>query len=84
MSSIDTGCKIPLSDSAAMPAVGLGSWKIPKEQASDVVREAMRVGYSHWGCDCDYGNVPEVGAGLPRFLRMGTAGVRRHGSRRTL
>jgi D-xylose reductase len=65
---------IALSDSGSMPAVGLGTWKIPNELAADVVCEAMRIGYRHLDCACDYGNEVEVGAGLARAFAEGLCG----------
>jgi hypothetical protein len=43
-----------------MPKVGLGTWKIPKEITADSIVEAIRVGYRHLDCACDYGNEKEV------------------------
>jgi D-xylose reductase len=39
--------------------------------APDIVREAVRVGYRHFDCACDYGNEREVGAGLTAAMRGG-------------
>jgi D-xylose reductase len=71
MSAVNTNHTIPLADAGSMPAVGLGTWKIPNEQAAEVVGEAMRVGYRHLDCACDYGNEPQVGAGLAKALADG-------------
>jgi D-xylose reductase len=68
MSPMNSDQTIPLADSASMPAVGLGTWKIPNEHASVMVCEAMRTGYRHLDCACDYGNEAEVGAGLAKAL----------------
>lgn len=46
------------------PVVGLGVWKIANEQVSEIVQQALKVGYRHFDCACDYGNEQEVGAGL--------------------
>jgi diketogulonate reductase-like aldo/keto reductase len=54
-----------------LPALGLGTWKLPKPQAPAVIREAVRLGYRHFDCACDYGNEAEVGAGLASALREG-------------
>lgn len=71
MPAVDSDCIIPLADSGSMPAVGLGTWKIPNPTASAVVWEAMRVGYRHLDCACDYGNEPQVGAGLAKAFADG-------------
>ncbi len=60
-----------LPDGGQFPAVGLGMWKLPKPTAPAIVREAVRVGYRHLDCACDYGNEPQVGEGLATALQDG-------------
>lgn len=55
----------------ALPAVGLGLWKLPQDSVSEHVQRAIDVGYRHFDCACDYGNEPQVGAGLQAALRRG-------------
>jgi D-xylose reductase len=62
---------LPLADDGRLPVVGLGLWKVPKPDTAHLVREALRVGYRHLDCACDYGNEAEVGAGLSEALRAG-------------
>ena len=62
---------LTLADGGPFPAVGLGWWKMPKPQAPALVQEAIRIGYRHFDCACDYGNEPEVGAGLAAAFRAG-------------
>jgi len=62
---------LTLPDGGQFPSVGLGTWKLPKPQAPDLVREALRAGYRHLDCACDYGNEPEVGAGFAAARRDG-------------
>lgn len=62
---------IKLPDGGLFPAVGLGTWKLPKPEAPGLVQTAIRAGYRHLDCACDYGNEPEVGAGLAAALRDG-------------
>lgn len=62
---------IPLADGGRFPSVGLGVWKLPKPEAAGVVREAIRVGYRHLDCACDYGNEPQVGEGIAAALQDG-------------
>jgi D-xylose reductase len=57
-----------LSSQDRIPVVGLGFWKVPNEHAADLVVEAVRAGYRHLDCACDYGNEAEVGAGIRRVL----------------
>jgi D-xylose reductase len=55
-----------------IPAVGLGTWKIPKEEAAAVVYEAIKeAGIRHIDCACDYGNEVEVGQGIRRAIEEG-------------
>ena len=44
-----------------MPVVGLGTWKISTETTADVVVDALKLGYRHLDCACDYGNEQQVG-----------------------
>src|SRR3954468_9785714 len=62
---------LALPDGGKFPAVGLGTWKLPIPQAPGLVREALRLGYRHLDCACDYGNEPAVGVGLATALREG-------------
>uniref|UniRef100_A0A7S3S2N5 NADP-dependent oxidoreductase domain-containing protein n=1 Tax=Emiliania huxleyi TaxID=2903 RepID=A0A7S3S2N5_EMIHU len=54
-----------------MPVVGLGLWKVPRETTADAVVDAIKAGYRHFDCACDYGNEAEVGAGLRRAIAEG-------------
>jgi len=54
-----------------MPAVGLGLWKLEREQAAQSVEEAIRLGYRHLDSAADYGNEKEVGAGIASALQQG-------------
>lgn len=54
-----------------MPAVGLGLWKVPKPNAAELVRQGIAAGYRHLDAACDYGNEPEVGAGIRAALADG-------------
>lgn len=54
-----------------MPLVGLGLWKIDKEQVADAVFNAIKAGYRHLDSACDYGNEKQVGEGIARALDAG-------------
>lgn len=54
-----------------MPAVGLGLWKIDREDTADVVRNAIATGYRHLDSAADYGNEAEVGEGISRAIAEG-------------
>ena len=47
-----------------MPAIGLGLWKISREETAEMVRSAIAGGYRHLDSAADYGNEAEVGEGL--------------------
>jgi len=68
MPSIDS---IPLRSGRALPAIGLGLWKIPKDQTADLIVQAVDAGYRHFDAASDYGNEAEAGMGLDRALRSG-------------
>jgi len=55
----------------SMPSVGLGLWKIPKEDCANTAYEAVKAGYRCFDEACDYGNEHECGEGLRRALREG-------------
>ncbi|KAK9767791.1 hypothetical protein K7432_002127 [Basidiobolus ranarum] len=55
----------------AMPLVGLGTWKIPKDQTTEVVETSIRNGYRLLDCACDYGNEVEVGKGIKAAIDSG-------------
>jgi len=54
-----------------MPSIGLGNWKIPKEKTADTVYAALKAGFRHLDCACDYGNEAEVGVGLANAIAGG-------------
>lgn len=59
---------LPLNDADRMPAVGLGFWKVPRPAAAELTTAAVRAGYRHFDCACDYGNEAEVGMGFRAAL----------------
>jgi D-xylose reductase len=61
-----------LSTGSQMPALGLGLWKVDPSTAPTLVQEATCAGWRHFDCASDYGNEPEVGAGLWNVLKSGS------------
>lgn len=51
--------------------IGLGLWKISKDECADIVYNAIKIGYRHLDSACDYGNEVEVGKGINRALDEG-------------
>ncbi|MCA9043776.1 MAG: aldo/keto reductase [Planctomycetaceae bacterium] len=62
---------IKLASGEEIPSVGLGHWKIPKDQTASIVHSALEIGYRHLDCACDYGNEAEAGAGLKQAINDG-------------
>ncbi|MFD2167580.1 aldo/keto reductase [Thalassotalea euphylliae] len=54
-----------------MPKVGLGLWKIAKEDCAQTVYDAIVAGYRHLDGACDYGNEKEVGEGIAKAINDG-------------
>jgi len=50
---------LPL-ESGTIPSVGFGCWKVPNENAADILYQAIEIGYRHIDCAADYGNEMEV------------------------
>jgi len=63
---------LTLASGDQMPVVGLGLWKVPREICADLMQQAIRVGYRHLDCACDYGNEVEVGSGVRAAVSTGT------------
>lgn len=55
----------------AIPAVGLGCWKIPRDACPALVKSAIEFGYRHLDCAADYGNEKEVGIGIKQAIDAG-------------
>jgi len=55
----------------SMPAVGLGLWKIDKQDTAATVTAAIKAGYRHLDSAADYGNEAEVGDGIQQALTQG-------------
>lgn len=53
------------------PNVGLGLWKISKEDCAQTIFDAISCGYRHLDSACDYGNEVEVGQGISQAIEQG-------------
>ena len=60
-----------LTSGDCIPVVGLGLWKVSREETAGLVQAAIRAGYRHLDCACDYGNEAEVGQGIRAALAAG-------------
>ena len=54
-----------------LPALGLGTWQLEKEQAASAVVEAIKLGYRHIDCAAMYNNEVEIGHGLQEAFAQG-------------
>lgn len=57
-----------------MPTVGLGLWKIEKQDTPQTVIDAIKIGYRHLDSAADYGNEVEAGRGIAQALESGLCG----------
>ena len=48
----------------SIPALGFGTWRLDKSNASEAVSVALQTGYRHLDCAAVYGNEKEVGNGI--------------------
>jgi len=55
-----------LSNGIEIPAVGLGTWKIPNEEVADIIVEAVKLGYRHIDTAAVYKNEEGVGQGIKK------------------
>ena len=55
---------LPFRNGDAMPALGLGSWRLPPELTAATVRTALELGYRHLDAASIYGNEPQIGEAL--------------------
>ncbi|GBB89242.1 hypothetical protein RclHR1_15920004 [Rhizophagus clarus] len=54
-----------------MPLVGVGMWQVPNDKATDLVIEALKLGYRLVDCASDYGNEKEIGIALKKAFDEG-------------
>jgi 2,5-diketo-D-gluconate reductase A len=55
---------VPLGDGVAIPQFGVGTYKVPADDAERVVSEALEVGYRHIDTAAMYGNEEGVGRAI--------------------
>lgn len=61
MSSIPS---LQLNDGHHIPQFGLGTWKTPNEEAPQLIRSALEMGYRHIDTAAAYNNEEGVGQGI--------------------
>ena len=62
---------LQIAQSATLPAVGFGLWKVDRATAAETTKQAVAAGYRHLDCACDYGNELEVGQGIAAAIGDG-------------
>ena len=60
-----------LANGDAVPALGLGTWKMSDGVAYDAVKMALELGYRHIDCAHIYGNEQDVGRALAESIQDG-------------
>ncbi|EPQ28602.1 uncharacterized protein PFL1_03905 [Pseudozyma flocculosa PF-1] len=65
-SAVRRAANFTLANGAQMPKLGLGTWKMTKEQATPAVSHALKVGYRHIDCAWAYRNEDAVGAAIAK------------------
>jgi methylglyoxal/glyoxal reductase len=53
-----------LLNGVEIPAIGLGTWKIPNDEVADIIVEAIKIGYRHIDTAAVYKNEEGVGEGI--------------------
>lgn len=54
-----------------IPSLGLGTWKLQRTIAKQVISTAIEIGYRHFDCASIYNNQREIGEGLREALDSG-------------
>jgi len=62
---------LTLQNGDKLPKVGYGFWKVDPDRTAGLVQEAVKRGYRHLDCACDYGNEKQVGQGIQATLKAG-------------
>ncbi|PRQ24063.1 putative mannose-6-phosphate 6-reductase [Rosa chinensis] len=62
---------ISLNSGFEMPLMGLGLWRMEKDQIGPLIITAIKLGYRHFDCAAHYKNEVEVGKALAEAFRSG-------------
>uniref|UniRef100_A0A0K8VGC8 Aldose reductase n=2 Tax=Bactrocera latifrons TaxID=174628 RepID=A0A0K8VGC8_BACLA len=60
-----------LNNDVEMPIIGFGTWRMPANDVTRLVKEAIDVGYRHIDCADIYGNQKEVGLAIEEKIKEG-------------
>jgi alcohol dehydrogenase (NADP+) len=62
---------LPFANGDAIPALGLGTWRLRPELTAATVRSALELGYRHLDAAAIYGNEPQIGEALRQAFADG-------------
>ncbi|XP_021752976.1 NADP-dependent D-sorbitol-6-phosphate dehydrogenase-like [Chenopodium quinoa] len=62
---------IKLNNGFKMPIIGLGVWRMEKNDVKDVILNAIKIGYRYFDCAAYYQNEAEVGEALAEAFQTG-------------
>lgn len=54
-----------------IPAIGLGTWKLTRDEVRPTITTALNIGYRHFDCASIYNNEKEIGAALTATFDSG-------------
>ncbi|MFT5728252.1 MAG: alcohol dehydrogenase (NADP+) [Desulforhopalus sp.] len=62
----------PMEGLESIPVVGLGTWKLTRDEVGPTIASAIDIGYRHFDCASIYNNEKEIGAALTVAFDSGT------------
>lgn len=62
---------VTLSSGYKMPVIGLGLWRLEKDELKEVILNAIKIGYRHFDCAAHYKSEADVGEALAEAFKTG-------------
>jgi diketogulonate reductase-like aldo/keto reductase len=62
------GIDFALNTGTNVPAIGFGTWRLPKDRTQEILHMAIDAGYRHFDCSPNYGNQNEIGVVLHEVM----------------
>lgn len=63
--------QISINGLATMPSLGLGTWKLTRDEVGPTITTALKIGYRHFDCASIYNNEKEIGTALAAAIKSG-------------